>query len=867
MNRNTGNLRISRRWSRAGSCVAGLAAAVALLAASGPAFAQKEDLKTADRHYENKDWAKAARAYDRAIRKWPTQVPAGAYAKRAAIYFTLKQNNAALAFIEKALKAHPGAPEVLAVKAAVLWDMGKRKEAVAIADKVVKQKRDEYGSQLIVGNYYFNRDWTRAASGLAAYLKYRPKENSEGDVMPLIKLGYAYLGVTKGIDHDRDAERQKYIKLAKEQFETLLKEHRRSAMAEANAQNGLCAAHVGGHEWDRAVTVCEKLIVNPNFIDRRGSVWYNLGVAYLNKRLSRKARTAGQEFINKRRNEAKGYLLVGDAYFQERDYDTALRYYLDAEKRAGRDRAKVGIKLGLVYRARASQCPTRGKEACQRNNLTKAIEKLATAIRAQPKNVELRTALGAAYLGNKQDAQALGTVDQLIRANTFKSLSANRQGMLLSIAARAFYNQNKLRLARQRYESARAIDSRSVTVRIGLVQTINRQARNAFVKNRVGEALKLLGEARRIDPTDPLTNQNLGVVSIQRGQCAAARNHLKPLARNRSYQLVYHRLMARSYMCQPRPDTRRASNHYRVAEREAISTQANLIRAEIYAEWMPLLFRTNIKEAVDKLEQAEQFSARTPGIAQAVKRNLAIALFLRGRDHMAKGQYAQAAADFERAARDPRVLKGVEEQAFEFSQAVAQLQRGQTAAASKLFRKLARKGNQGAYLKAPYNRVGAQFFAALAKYRGGSVVARRQAADEFQRMLGTARGRFAVQLRELLASSWQFIAYDAWSRGDRRTGTYLKTAARYANSPADKRFVSHNQAVLNMGNKGTRQLTTFASMGANPPEALYNAGVMYDRQGDARRAYNAWTRARRAGVRTRNLNRWINVKQRIWGFK
>jgi len=846
-----------KRQRFVGLLCGGVATAALLLTAMPASAGVKDDLKTADRQFDSGNVKKAARSYDKAIRRYPSQVPAGAYAKRASIYFSQKQNKGGLAFIDgKGLKQHPGSPEILSVKAAILSDMNQHDQAAKIAERVVSKKSDDFVSQQILGKYYFTRrKAAKAAKAWAGYLKYRPKDAAKSDVMPLIMLGYSYLGQAATLDPEDTKGRARYIEMARKQFDSLLKRFRTSVRASANANNGLCASYVGLGKWDRAITVCEKLIVNPNYIDRRGSVWYNLGVAYLKKRQSKKARTAGGEFITRRKSLAKGYLLVGDAYFQEREWDKALTYYLRAEKKArgnARVSAKIGIKLGLAYR--------------RKGLLKKAIEKLASAIRAQPNNVKLASALGAAYLGNKQDSKALGTVDKLIRGKTFKGFSASEKTALLGTAAKAFYNQKKLRLARQRYASARQLNPQSVTIRIGLVQTINRQARIAFRKGKMNAAIGHLNAARAIRPGQPLTNQNFAVVYIKQKKCGTARKYLAALAKDKSYSLVYHRLMARTYLCQRRPNKGKAIGHFRKAEKEAIATQANLVRAEIYAEWAPLLFRSNLKSAVEKLESAEQFSSRTPGIANAVKRNLAVALFLRGRKHLKAARYGAAAADFERAARDPRVLKGSEEVAFEFSHAIAQLQRGRTGVASKIFRRLAKKGGQGRYLKAPYNRIGAQFFGALAKYRGGSVAMRRQAAGEFQRLLGTARGRFATQVRDLLASSWQFIAYDAWRKGNRRTGVYLRTAAKYAVSPAGKRNVAHNRAVMGVGTRGTKQFKTFKAMGTNPPEALVNLGVMHQRRGEMKKAYNAWVRAKRLGVRTNALNNWIARKKRIWKY-
>ncbi|NJM90849.1 MAG: hypothetical protein HC863_00725, partial [Myxococcales bacterium] len=61
------------------------------------AWAQAEDdLREGDRYFEEGEWRKAASAYDRAIRQFPRQVAAEAYAKRATIYIILKDYKAGL---------------------------------------------------------------------------------------------------------------------------------------------------------------------------------------------------------------------------------------------------------------------------------------------------------------------------------------------------------------------------------------------------------------------------------------------------------------------------------------------------------------------------------------------------------------------------------------------------------------------------------------------------------------------------------------------------------------------------------------------------------------------------------------------------
>ena len=56
------------------------------------------------------------------------------------------------------------------------------------------------------------------------------------------------------------------------------------------------------------------------------------------------------------------------------------------------------------------------------------------------------------------------------------------------------------------------------------------------------------------------------------------------------------------------------------------------------------------------------------------------------------------------------------------------------------------------------------------------------------------------------------------------------------------------------------------NMGGSPPEALVNLGIIYDQLGRPREAYDAWTKAKARGVQTRDLQRWIDAKKRIYGY-
>ena len=841
---------------------------------SAPAHAQvEEDLKAGDRYFEQEDFKKAAKYYNAAIRKYPKQVSPEAYGKRAAIFLIQKDYEGGLKFIaQKAEVQYPGAPEVLENKALMLWALGSKPDAIAVAEQVVAKKKGAFSNQKIIGEFYAVREPEKAITAYQAYLDHRPGQLAKSDVLPRVHLGFAYLSVGRKLN-----DRELYEK-AREQFETLLKKHKNQTNAAVNANNGLCATYTILGMYDRAITLCEKIIQDPRRIDRRGSVWYNLGQAYLAKKQPKRARTAGTEFTRMRKSEPRGYLLIGDSFMQERDWARALESYIKAEgfaKGNASIAAKLGLKLGISYR--------------RMNKPKEAIAKLEAALLIDARNMQLVGELGTAYIADKQDSKALTTATNLIGDKSFASMTPGDKTTLLVIAGRAAYNiaaqkerdapkknaatvTKMLADARGRFEAARLLRPKEVKVRIGLVQTINYQAYREYssAKPDAVKAEKLLLEAFAVNKKAALTNQNLAVLALERGQCAAARKNLKAMKSSAAHVLMYHRLMARSFMCQAKPDTKSAIEHYAAAEKKALQpdVQANLIRAEIYTEWAPLLMDSNLGDAIDKLETAVQFAAQDPAIGSAAKRNLALALFRRGWDHMRANRASRAADDFAKAARDPKLLRGTELEAFEFSEALARLDAGESTAAAKIFNNLAGRGGQNKYLKAPYDKVGAQFFGAYAKYRSGNAAMRRQAAVEFGKLQGKARGAFAKTVKDLLASTWQYLAYEDHRNGKfKNAAKNLNNAGRYATSNDDKRTIEHNKAVLKMGKKASpATLTSFSGMGGSPAEALVNKGIMLDRAGKTKEAYDAWVSAKAKGVRARNLDKWIDAKKRIFGY-
>ncbi len=850
---------------------------IALLA--GVAHADiKDDLEEGDRAYDDGNLTKAAKAYDNAIRQAPKQVPPAAFGKRCTIYFLVaspeqdaakkkKTLEAGLACVSKAESIHGEAAEILAAKAVILWELKSKPDAIKAAEAAVAKDGSLYIAQRIIGEFYAVRDPARSIKAYEAYLANRPAQLEGGDVMPRINLGFAYLSqARKGVNVELASTK------ALTQFETLLQKHRKARNAEVNANNGLCTVYSAlaqideskgnkqTRNWDKAITACERIIENPRAIDRGGSVYYNVGRAYLAKRQARKARTVGQEYIRMRKSEPRGYILVGDSLAQERNWTGALEWYQKAEDNAKASKeyaGQIGIRMGIAFRG--AKQPER------------AIAKLEQARTNDPDNVEVIKELGLAYVANRQDDKALATVRKAIGAESFAKLDAGEKVLLLSVAGKASYNQalasgKGADEAQGYFEQAHKLSARDSGVRTGLVKAMTLQSYHAFKAKNEKVAETTLAAALVIDARNPAANQNMAALLMDRGKCDDARPYLAKLESERSYALVYHRLMGRAELCGAKRDPKAAAEHYAAAEKAA--GNANLVRAEIYTEWAPLIWDKDLDDAVDKLEAAVQFTAQNPALGKPAERALALALFRRGWRTMRGGKkVADPVDDFQRASRNPTVLRGTEKIAFEFSEAMARLDKGDSAGAAKLFDSLGKQGNAASYLMPPYDKVGAQFFGAYAKYRSGNAAQMRQAAVEFQALLGGAKGKFGDKVRDLLASCYEHMAYEAIEGNGKNASASLDSAGKYASSGDMKRRIAHNKAVLKMGSKANAALRAeFTSMGSDPPEALVNKGIMLDREGNARGAYEAWQAAKAKGARGNRVNDWINTKKRLFKF-
>ena len=767
-------------------------------------------------------------------------MPATAYAKRASIFLFARSYDEGLRWIEEvAEKSWPDDDSVLEQKAVMLSRMGNhKKDAVIIAERVIDRRPAAFALQSLLGDYYYQLGATAADKTVLryeGYLRSRPSDLAGQDGLVRVKLGFSYLYLGRFAD----AERQ-------------LEEASRSGDANiaANARKGLCAAYAGGGNWDRALTLCERVLADKKATKGDPSPQYNAGLAYLNRDRLDDALKSADAYVAMRPREAKGYLLRGEVFERRNRLTDAEAQLTQASELAPND-TDVARESARVY--------------LKQKRPQKAIERLTKLVAARPGDVDSIAVLAEAYIADGQGASAAQQAERGLR------LPGNDKNVrLLALAGEGSYVAGQLLAARAMLEKAQAaaraqnqpLDARTRSL---LVDTINRQAAARFQADDVPGTEKLLREAQAIDPDSTRTTFNLGLVAVHKGEFQEALKYLGVRFARTPTDLLTNRLMAKAYL--GLGNDAKAQEHYARAATEAQARRSLTVLAEINTEWAPLLVKAGkLDEAVDRLEQAAQYGRNQP-FEHATRRNLALASFRRGYERWKARRPAEAVADLENAVKDPSVLQGNEPDVFAFALGLAYVDAGLASRATALFTQAAKKGNLS-YLRPPFDTIGGEFFAAYTLYRDNNAASRARAAAMFEK-LSAQKGLpapLAAKIRELLRSTWELAAYDAYQRGQAKDAEAdLKKAAALA--PADRRLgIEHNQAVLDIERNAAAAKAALSRMTERIPEALVNLGIIAERDGDSRAAYDDWVSARARGARTPRLEDWIDSKKRLFGY-
>ena len=817
---------------------------LALVSAPRAARAQEDAIADADRLFDQGDYDKAADIYERVIEEHGDAAGCGVYGKRAAIYALQKKYREGLAFVDKSSTRCRASVEVREQHALLLWALGKRKEAVGIATEVVQQQPAAFSNQNLLGEYFSRTSPDKAITAYRAYLRHRPRELADTDARPRIMLAFSSLAVAS-----REPKRRSdLLRDARTQLEYVNQRFSSDVEASFNAQNGLCAVYTAQSQWGRAVTICESASKIRGGRGTQASVWYNLSLAYLNSRRLDQARASALEFIDRGGEQSRGFELVGDSYFAQRRWADALRYYdmaEDQQEKAGGPPA-LAAKIGRAYR--------------RLGRLDRAAERLETAWKANPTDPRIGIELGETQNALGKHEEALSVVRPLID----KEKSGAADPTLLLVAADAQLGLEKTDEARATYEQVLSRRTGDARARRGVIRTFNLEAATALEAGKSQEAYAVLRKALKYEPKSIQTNKNLAVLAIETNDCAAARSHLSALKDVRSQQVAYHRLAARAMRCEK--NLGEAAKLYAAGAKIARTARNNLALAEIYTEWAPLTFSSDLDGSIAKLNQAVQFSFSVPEVSAAARRNRARALYLRGVRRLADSEPAGARADLEQATSDPKLLEADELESARLGLALARLEGGGTKSALDV---LASLGARPLGLKGPYSALEVSFFVSYARYRSTEVKDVEAAARAF-----AAQSRSGTTAVKNLSRRLAGHAYLHLATLHRRAGNNgpavaaLDEAAPFlSGDERAHRVLRHNRVV--MGTARGSEAKARAALSAlkdEPVEALVNLGVAVDAAGDGKRAYDLWKQAKAKGYKSKVLDAWLEARQRVFGY-
>jgi len=692
-------------------------------------------------------------------------------------------------------------------------------DAVGLLEGVVKEKPDAFAAQLMLGLHYFKtKDYKKVPPALDAYLKYRPTPELDSEVR--FKLGNAYL-----LTSDWDA--------AQREFETLLK----TKPNEMAYKLGLGTAYVAKEECGKAITLYERILGEAN---KQPSIFYNLGKCYLLEKRFSDAEREANLYSKAKSGEAKGYILLGDALYEQGKYQPALTAFQQA-RNIDKSNPVIVAKIG--------------RTDVKLKNYDAAIAELEQAEAAAPNDVDVLCGEIEAYAAKKNKDKLNAKADKLApMAKDPKALKCSAQAYV------ANGNDEKAKLT---LEKSVELDSKNTEAKVELVKVDNRLAGHAFEAGQLPKAQQLLVDAEKLQPDSPQTNRNLGIVYLSAKKCIEADQALQKVVKKLPYDTAANRLVARAYLCGGK--RKEAIAAYEKAAGLGLKTRG-IELGYVWSELGPLYVEDGkLDMAVTLLEGAVKEAGNTP-LAATANHNLYWAYFMRGADKLKDPKQVDAALDdISKAAQAPKgVLSAKEQASFSCYEATAALKAKKPKQAEDAVARAKAAG--GCTLRGDYAKLGLAYLENLAGYFDSTSVDRRESAAKFFNSSAGKAPSLADQLRTLARSALELSGYDYWQRSDEKhSESALRNASKVV-AKADRHELDNNLAAVDLfyGRLPVAE-KVFQAVSAKVPEALVNLGIIKDRQGDGKAALDYYKRAWERGVHAAKLKEWIDVKERMWG--
>jgi tetratricopeptide (TPR) repeat protein len=805
--------------------VAAMLAVVGAVVGPRGAFAQGRtgggidaDVDEMQKYFDDKEWDKAIEKGRSIIDKAP-QGSAIPYWKLATIYLAVKKDpNAALRVCEQGEKNLPDSGDIKKQKGIALLTLKRHAEAIVALEQALgagTPPSTTYDANAFLCQLQARANCQKAVTACGGFLAARPAEMAKNDLAIRMNRGLALNACAK-------------YQEALEDFEAVV----RAAPKTATAQVGKFEALFRMGDCGRAATLGDDL-------NRQGLpakfpvVHYGMAKCMIEFRRAHEAVNYARNYVAAQPADLQGHILLGDAYRAKGDAFNAISAYKQVLNRDPTNQEAL-TRMGDALLAT--------------NRFSEARDIATRVLRARPGNVDASILLARASLRLKDPKKAIEVLEAL--------KGPARTATALYVLGWAYHDHKELATAVIRFDEAHRAGSREANE--SAVRVRNRLAGQYLKDGKFAEAEGTLVLAQRGEPANITTAQNLGLVRILKGDAEGAITALGVCHKRKPTDIVVNRLLGRAYLM--KRDQPRAMEFYQVAERSAERVRGQAL-AELYAETATLyLDQGKLDDAVKRLEVAEA-ETRDAKMTPIIRRNLAVAYLKRGMDHLKQRTADKGLVDLQKAIERRDTLKKEERAQFHCALAFAYLSSGQATNSGKEFQNAAKDG--GCKLRAPYDKLGVDFFVAYAKYREGGVGGVRESLKLFQRMAGRATGALAVTMKELQRTGHEQLAVALFNRDDYRGAAAELRAAR--GMGARGASVEHNLAVIDLvEGRGAQAARVMEGLGGRPAESYMNLGIYHDRQGDPRKAMDYYRRAVDRGVRHARLRAWLDVKERLF---
>ena len=632
----------------------------------------------------------------------------------------------------------------------------------------------------------------KTAAAYEAYLAHRPAELEDGDVLPRVRLGFAYLANARAVLGDGDEAHADAALHARRPSSS-----RPSSASSARSRTRrstpttACAPRTpASARWDQAVTVCERVVAGSRSRSIRparcGSTSRPRTSRASRPRRRAPRRPSSRACARPRRaaSSCSATRTSTSATGPTRSISTCAPRSCCKPNQA-RDQVQLSIRLGKTYRRLPAPPAARTRTSRSRSTSCRP------AYNANPSSLELAIELGDAYLEAQAGRQGDRAHRQAARRRRAREGAARaarggardrRQGAVQPAQA-----QGGAPALRGRARAASRATSRSSAT---LVATINEQAFEADRKDAEGRAGAARAGARDRSQLADDAHEPRGARDRSRRLRRRAEAARASSSAMRGSDTVVRAAPARARRtcAARRPDPKKAVEAYAAAEtRGEEGERTARARRDLHRVGAADLGHRSRRRRRQARDRRADRRRRIPTIAPAAKRNLALALYRRGWKLMQRRQgrpRPPPTSSARRAIR--RVLKGTEPFAFDFSYAVALLDAGRAAEAAKLFKSLAAKGNQGAYLK------GAVREGRLAVLRGVRELSQRRPARRASRRARELAQARARPRRDKVKRAGRVVLGDRSPYDSGATGS--PGAAQKALATADKYAIGRSEA-------------------------------------------------------------------------